>query len=210
MTKVAEHVENGEKSVYAWRNKKKQEIAEISLPKLEIEEAVFNLVGESPLIMHKWSAKAKKMILDKQTQKATKGRAKKDPKQDYKDTIYYDEDGDYAFPSIAFKCAAVRAGVQLDMKMTHLKTVFHVVGEFVKIKGKPNMREDMVRVGMGVADIRHRAEFKNWKASVTVAFNKNTISAEQIANLFQVAGFGVGIGEWRPEKNGSYGRFRIV
>ncbi len=40
--------------------------------------------------------------------------------------------------------------------------------------------------------------------------NSGAISAEQIANLLNTAGFGVGIGEWRPEKNGSYGRFHVA
>jgi hypothetical protein len=44
---------------------------------------------------------------------------------------------------------------------------------------------------------------------VTIKFNTSAISAEQVANLLNVAGFGVGIGEWRPERNGSYGRFHV-
>jgi hypothetical protein len=27
--------------------------------------------------------------------------------------------------------------------------------------------------------------------------------------MIERAGFGVGIGEWRPEKDGDYGRFRV-
>jgi hypothetical protein len=64
-------------------------------------------------------------------------------------------------------------------------------------------------VGEGTADIRYRPEFKQWKMPVTLKFNAAVISVEQIANLLNTAGFGVGIGEWRPEKNGSYGRFHV-
>jgi len=71
------------------------------------------------------------------------------------------------------------------------------------------MREDMVRVGMGVADIRYRPQFDPWAAKVRIAFNAAAISPEQIANLLDIAGFGVGVGEWRPEKDGSFGRFHV-
>ena len=39
--------------------------------------------------------------------------------------------------------------------------------------------------------------------------NVNVLSVEQIINLFNVAGFGIGVGEWRPEKDGSYGLFHV-
>jgi hypothetical protein len=39
--------------------------------------------------------------------------------------------------------------------------------------------------------------------------NASVLSADQITNLFNVAGFGVGIGEWRPQKNGSFGRLHV-
>lgn len=66
-----------------------------------------------------------------------------------------------------------------------------------------------MRVGMGVADIRYRCEFKEWSAVVKIRYNASVLSEAQIRNLFNVAGFGVGIGEWRPEKDGSFGMFHV-
>jgi hypothetical protein len=72
------------------------------------------------------------------------------------------------------------------------------------------MREDMVRVGMGTADIRYRGEFKQWFTTIAVKYNANVMSAEQILNLMQTAGFAVGVGEWRPERDGQFGRFHVA
>ena len=63
---------------------------------------------------------------------------------------------------------------------------------------------------MGTADIRYRAEFKKWKATLTIRYNAHVISTEQIINLYHVAGFSIGIGDWRPQKEGSHGMFHVA
>jgi hypothetical protein len=91
------------------------------------------------------------------------------------------------------------------------RQAFHVDGEFAVIEGgEPVMREDMVRIGMGTADIRYRGEFKRWWTTIDVKHNANVMSAEQVVNLFNTAGFAVGVGEWRPERDGQFGRFHVA
>ena len=180
----------------------------LSVPTPNIRRVTFHVTGTSPLICNRWSEKAKKQMLDKQMKKAKKGREAKDPEQDYEQSLYRSPDGGYGFPSVAFKAAAVRAGTYADMKMTYLRGAFHVLGELVPIIGEPRPREDMVRVQM-TTDIRYRGEFPDWAAEVPVDLNETALSIEQLANLFTVAGFAVGVGEWRPEKNGQNGRFAL-
>lgn len=191
--------------------KTEQKIETVNLLKLDIHNIQLTLVGDSPLIVHRWSEKAKKQMLDKQMKKAKVIKEAKDPEQDYKDSLYMLPDGEgYGFPTIGIKAAAVSAAAQADMFKTEARAAFHIDGELVKIEGEPSMREDMVRIAMGTADIRYRGEFKNWSTTFTLKYNASVMSAEQIVNLFNVAGFGVGIGEWRPQKNGSYGRFHVA
>ncbi len=184
----------------------------VTLPPLRIEAIRITLIGDTPLIVHRWSEKAKKMMLDKQMKKASAGKEAKDPEQDFRDSLYVLPDGRYGFPIIGFKAAAVTACTSIGgiTKVT-ARQAFHVDGEFAVIQGdEPTMREDMVRVGMGTADIRYRGEFRNWWTKITVKHNANVMSAEQIINLFSTAGFAVGVGEWRPEKDGQFGRFHVA
>ena len=46
------------------------------------------LIGDSPLIVHNWSEKAKKQILDKQMKNATSGRDVRDPEQEFFDSLF--------------------------------------------------------------------------------------------------------------------------
>jgi len=184
----------------------------VELPKINIKEMIIRLVGDSALIVHKWSDKAKKEIKGKQEQKAKQAKGKRNPEQEYKDSFYM-ENGQYVYPTINFKKAAVNACSHVDgITKVLARGAFHVVSEFIPLEGKPNMREDMVRLGgMGSpADIRYRPEFKKWAVNLNVRFNVNVISPEQILNLFNTAGFAIGVGDWRPQRDGSFGMFHVA
>lgn len=203
---------------------KKEEAATVSIPKLKTEEFMIKLVGDSPLIVHAWSTKAKEMMLDKQMKKATTGRKAKDPFEDFCDSLYWLSErpenptfddiasAEFGFPTIAFKAAAVDGGFQQGIieKKTTARGAFHIIGEFAKIEGIPEPREDMVRVGMGTADIRYRGEFSSWSTVLRIRYNPMAMSMAQIVNLFNYGGFGCGVGEWRPQKDGSYGMFHVA
>jgi len=200
----------------------------IELPKITTPTMEITLIGDTPLITHAWSLKAKKEMLDKQTKKAKTAKSAKDPYADFEDSLYKIDGGGYGFPSVAFKTAAVTAVTSVaGVTKVATRQAFHVVGEqamvqgaldgvlmrhdLVRIEGsKPQIREDMVRVGMGTADIRYRGEYWPWWVTLTVRFNASALSPEQILNLFNHAGFGVGVGEWRPEKDGQYGLFHCA
>jgi hypothetical protein len=192
----------------------------MNLPTLDLREIELTLVGVEPLICHAWSKKAKQQILDKQMGIATEGKEKKDPARDYQESLYVIqpappgapfEDGVFGFPAIAFKNAAVTACTSLGKSITKVQArqAFHVVGQLVEIIGRPRMRDDMVRVGMGTADIRFRGEFPEWKVRLRVKYNARVLTAEQITNLFNIAGFAVGVGEWRSERDGNCGQFTV-
>lgn len=210
---------------------KKEEIIEIR--PLEIKRINIRIVGDSPLIVHAWSDKAKQMMLDAQRGVTkTKAKAKRDPFDDFINSMYWLTEqpestpeaftqavldgAKFGFPVGAIKQAANSAAYrmkwvknQMELRGAYfLKSEF---GEYGEIKGcVPEMREDMVRIGMGTADLRYRAEFKNWFMDFELHYNANgAMSIEQIINCINAGGFAVGIGEWRPERDGLYGTFHV-
>jgi len=186
------------------------EALKIELPKIDLRSMDITLIGDSPLIVHAWSEKAKKAMLTAQQKKTRAKKEPRNPEQDYEGCFYRLPDGRYAFPSVAFKAAMVGACRFIDgVKMTELRGALHVNGELVAIEGEPSPREDMVRVGMGTADIRFRPEFRQWRCTLNITFNAGVIGPEAIVHLLTLAGFGVGVGEWRPERDGQFGRFHV-
>lgn len=193
---------------------KTQEISfKIPAPKIQLMKV--KITGTAPLIFHKWDEKAIRMILDKQMKKASPGREIRNPEKEYENSFYYDASGKIAFPARNIKQAIVGSGRFLqDIKMTVLRGSIFVRGDkdgFIPVVyKKKSMRQDMVTVGMGSADIRFRGQLEDWSMDLLIEYDADILSGEQVLNLLQRAGFSQGLGEWRPEKNGDYGTFSVV
>ena len=212
---------------------KKTEVIEIR--PIEIKKVTVRVVGDTPLIMHAWSEKAKRMMLEAQMGIA-KGKKKevKNPADDFIRSMYWltpmPEDGTmesfeeaiangarFGFPVTAFKQAAISAAYRMGWtkdKMS-MRGAFYIDSDengMIEIHSDtPEMREDMVKVGMGTADIRYRGEFKNWYADLTISYNANgQYSLENIVNIINAGGYVCGVGEWRPERDGQNGMFHVA
>jgi hypothetical protein len=185
------------------------EKVQVSPERIDVRRITVRIVGDSPLITHAWSHKAKQMMLDKQMKKGTQAKEAKDPERDYEESLYRLSDGGCGFPAVGVKAAAVRGAKGLGMVMTDARTAFHIEGDLLRINGEPRPREDMVRLQGNTADIRYRGEFVEWSIDLPITYNARIVSAEQIVAMLDAGGFGTGIGEWRPEKDGQFGRFHV-
>lgn len=180
---------------------------------MNIRKARITLTSDTPLVVHAWSAKAKQEILDKQMKLPKQAKDAKDPEALYQECFYRTADGRYGFPAIAFKAAAVDACSHVsDLTKVEARGAFHVDGDIVPLEDYtgPVKREDMVRIAMGTADVRIRPEFPTWNITLNIRYNAGVLSLDQIANLFNVAGFSIGIGEHRPQRDGQWGMFHVV
>jgi hypothetical protein len=206
----------------------------VTIPSLKIGQATLTIVGETELCTNRFPEKSIQQILDTHMKKPKQGREAKVPENDFLGSLYvidgkepklqkkgertYAVGATFGIPGNALKLASVAACRQdLGIPMTKARGTFHVVGYYLPIldakTGKPAvpyMRQDVVRLPNGAPDIRFRGSFENWKIEVPVEFNTRVITLEEIANLLNTAGFSVGLSEWRPEKGGSFGRFRVA
>lgn len=225
----------------AGKTKKANEEIVVIRP-IEVKKATVHIVGDSPLIMHAWSEKAKRMMLEAQTgKKKGKEREIKRPADDFVQSAYWltgkpsypdtatDEEcveafeeaiangATFGFPATAFKQASISAAYRLEWVKNQmgLRGAFFIDGDengMVRIYSDPPViREDMVKIGMGTADIRYRAQFNNWSADLEITYNAaGGFSFENIINAINAGGFICGVGEWRPERDGNFGQYHVA
>lgn len=189
----------------------------VEILEFSIREATIPITGISPLIVHAWSEKSKRMITDKQAGKAkNKKHDVRDPEDDYEQAKHKSSLGWDGFPAAGFKAAMIRGAKMIGMVMKDTQTGFFIKADdeetqLVRIYGESRMRTDMVRVGMGSSDIRYRPEYPQWSAELKIEFNAGVLSIDQIYQLVKAAGYGCGVGEMRPEKGKfNYGRFKLT
>lgn len=188
----------------------------VEVKEFSINEVQIPIVGISPLIVHKFSQKSRIQIEEKQAGKAqNKKHDIRDPQADFEGAKHIASDGWEGFPAAGFKAAMIRGAKIIGMVMKDAGMSFFVKADceetqLVRVNGEARMRTDMVRVGMGSADVRYRPEYPTWGATLTIEFNAGMISLDQIYQLVKAAGYSCGIGEMRPEKGKfNYGRFKL-
>lgn len=219
---------------------KKTETVEIR--PLEIKETKIRLVGDTPLLVHAWSEKAKRQMLETQQGTNTgKKKQKRNPVDDFIQACYwltpkpsYPDGADEETAMAAFD-AAVQAGARFGFKAKAIKMAaqsaayrLNWVKNQMGMRGAlfirsdsnglveihsdvPVMSEEMVTIGQGKSDLRYRPQFNNWYMDLTILYNEDCgISWENMINAINAGGIMCGIGEWRPERDGDYGRFHVA
>jgi len=136
------------------------------------------------------------------------------------------EGAKFGFPITAIKQAALsacyRAGIipnQMGMKCTFYLNAKEGLNPgtgselaVIDTDEPPVFREDMVKIGgmTKVADLRYRPAFTNWKIRLQISLIEvGTFNMESIINAIDMGGFMNGIGEWRMERDGEFGRFHV-
>lgn len=201
-----------------------EQIQVVQINKIDAETLSVPIIGTAPLIVHNFSEKSRRQMLEAQQGKK-KVKVVRDPQSEYEAAFYriHNEDGPdkYGFPVTAFKAATTGAARFYDksITMTALRQFMFMRGVMTKadaqmlieIHGDPEMREDVVRLGgpSRSADLRYRPMFPEWGCVLNVTYVKSSIDRNSILSLIDAGGMGIGVGEWRPEKRGEFGTYQI-
>lgn len=196
----------------------------IQIARIEARTIRVPIVGTAPIIVHNFSEKSKRQMLESQQGKR-KPKENRDPEAEYLSSFYrIKESGSpdkFGFPITAFKAATIGAARYYgkDVTMTSLRQILFMRGrltpgdpqQLVEIVGEPRMREDVVRLGgpSRSADLRYRAEFPNWSATLEVTYVSSSIDEGSVLSLIDAGGLGIGVGEWRPEHRGEFGTYQV-
>ena len=202
---------------------------EIKISAPNIREAKFLIRGTAPLVVHKFSAKAKAMIRQKQEagSLANKGKSKsaKDFEEVFQGARHISTEGWDGIPAAAFRAGIISACRLVGFKMTLAKlSIFVAADGFDETEGTPLARilspaepernESMVRLATGVCDISVRPMWRIWGAELRIQYDADQFTADDVRNLLARVGAQVGVCEGRPDSKSSagcgWGTFELV
>lgn len=128
-------------------------------------------------------------------------------------------DGQLALPSPAFRSCLVAAGKGRRFGRTAATTVIRgsvfAADELTPLftpDGTPahDFEIDQRRVVLQrAAIVRSRPKLTKWAATVRLEVDEEFIGETQVRELLAIGGRTIGVGDYRPEKSGPFGRFTI-
>lgn len=165
--------------------------------------------GSSPLLMNRYVEGTIEQI------KVRKGEAKSMPVED---KLYLDAQGKPYIPATYLRGALVEAGKNIKIAGKQRATYSKLIGSTVSINPdaiplNPNLWQPytitavnpMTRGRMSVT----RPKFDNWGLKFEIMATDD-IPEDKLAAILEEAGRFVGIGDWRPQKKGMYGKFIVT
>lgn len=175
--------------------------------------------GTSPLLIHRFGD-AEQL---EQTTRRVRVQENVDPRAVARSHAYINEDGTFYFSAFAIPNAMGAAGSAHKQKGSR-KTLRFVVPSAVR------MESDTVTIlnGSGPAKdfevdsrpvtipatkgrvMRHRPRFNCWGARFGLLVNDDMLDPQTAHQLLNEAGQSIGIGDFRPEKRGPFGCFRVT
>ena len=165
--------------------------------------------GTSPLLMNRF--------MDKSIEGSSKKRTGAIMVEEIKDKLYLFDERPH-LPAVYLRNAIVEASKQFKItgkgKSTYSKIVGSTVNvepEFTPINGdyipfRIAAVNPMTKGRMMVT----RPRFNKWALSFQIILNDDGVPTSVISEILEQAGKYVGVGDWRPEKKGMFGKFMIT
>lgn len=178
------------------------------------------IVGVTPLLIHRFGEQAEQA-------KATRRQIVQDsdPRTEATKAAYIAKDGSYFFSAYSIAAAMGNAGSSHKQRGSRKSLRFVVPSAVSTI---PTDGITILKNGSGPAKsfevdsrpvtipatkgrvMRHRPRFDEWGAKFELVVNDDLLAVETAHQLLTEAGQSIGIGDFRPEKRGPFGTFRVV
>lgn len=198
----------------------------ISVNKINVSRTKVTIIGDGDLCLNKMNDVAARILTDQRKDKA-KSLNKPNMWEEVITALHwrdgkpkdFSEEGLYRALKENAPCisafglkkswgdAVVRNAI--DKYKTKFDASINIIstGGIVPIKfSNYTLDEKLMSPKKGSPVLVHISRFSGWSAEVEIAFTENTYSLEQIVNIINLAGFGIGIGSGRSS---GYGRYHV-
>lgn len=175
------------------------------------EKVNVTIEGTTPILFNRFRDTA----IEGKSKKRTGALAE----SDIEDKLYKDEKGKVQLPSVYLKNCLVEAGKNFKIQGGGKKTYSKIVAATVEIQ--PFMIEmdngEMETFRISAVNpmtkgrmMTERPKFTKWSATFEIVLNDPAVPVSVINEILEHAGKYVGVGDWRPEKKGMFGKFMIT
>jgi len=132
--------------------------------------------------------------------------------------LYVDEKGNYCIPSCAFRSALLNGLKHMKVGKSsaisvYQAAVFNVddISVLIDPKTESPLKKYTIDKRRAVIKnngiIRSRPRFEKWGCFLYLQIDTDYISVEDVKNMLNNAGMKIGVGDFRIEKRGPFGRF---
>jgi hypothetical protein len=193
--------------------------AEIEIAQIVMSRITCHLIGYD-IIMHRYSKKAREQLLFPKGRINSAEKAenlKHDPLGEYRECFYRNRDDKepslFHLPTGMFSKALAAAALDIPgPSKAQILRLSSVTTRQINLFGVPRMFMAMTRSSdmAHTPDVRTRPVFPECACKIEIEFVSSLLKQNAIVNLLAAAGVIVGIGDWRPQKGGPHGKFKIV
>ena len=171
------------------------------------------VTGISPLLQHRFA------IDETGAAKGPKQKNKEQQEDLVEQSLYRLPDGTIYQPSIHILSSMKRAGVKFQIPGQGKLTYKNLIGSGAVMINPDAIPHKIQAFEVDVRAVvmpstrgrvaRKRPVLNTWRLCFEIEYDDTEISADDIHEILAYAGKRVGIGDFRPEKGGSFGRFMI-
>jgi len=139
--------------------------------------------------------------------------------QQFKNKQYQTDKGELFTPDTHLRGALIEAGKNMKVKGRGKSTYSKIIGYAVRIEPAQILHTKTKLEKYTVLAVNPntrgrnavcRPMLKEWELSFSVIYDTDEIPEEVLKDALDYAGKRVGIGDWRPSKKGTFGRFIVT
>jgi hypothetical protein len=184
----------------------------INVPMLEKEHIKVKIIGTTPLLMEKMDMD----VVERYNLKKGRKMSEKDDKleeEKYDAKKHFTDNGKLGYPSTAFLKGMTEVAPYIDgLDKKRVRGSIRIIGDIIPIQFKEELKDVRWGKTSGMSKAPRkiiRPKFTEWSCELNIVYNAQNISAEQVVNLLNWAGFQMGIGGFRPEHSGTFGQYEV-
>jgi hypothetical protein len=175
-----------------------------------MEKIKVTIEGTTPILFNRF----RDIAIEGKSKKRTGAMAE----PDIEDKLYLDEKGNVQIPSVYLKNCLTEAAKQFKIIGKGKSTYSKIVGATVEVSPfYIELKADKYEIFRISAVnpmtkgrmMTERPKYNKWSASFELILNDSAIPVSVMNEILEQAGKYVGIGDWRPEKKGMFGKFLI-